>query len=179
MDYKKTNRVMLGDESCADAITTTSVIFNDAICEETPIYKGDCEIRFYLGGRPVILHNDTTISDNIKSLNEYHAKLNRIMEMSLEVCTQMECDPDETFLVREFLNPFELTDRLFGGTLLIMYSARYKQVTFDIADCSNKLRRTFKPNDFKEFTQKLCEAISRALGEITEIKKEIYETAEA
>ncbi|AEV89733.1 hypothetical protein OBP_296 [Pseudomonas phage OBP] len=179
MEYKKTNRVMLGDDNTVDAITTSSEIINDSIEEDKPIYKGDCEIRFYLGGRPVILHNDTTTSDNITSLNEYINKLNRIMEMSLEVCAEMDYNPDETFLVREFLNPFVPTDRLFGGTLLILYGARYKQVTFDIADCSNKLRRTFKPDQFRVFTQKLCEAIRNAIGECWDIKDLINESKQS
>ncbi len=173
MEYKKTNRVMIGEDNCADCITTTSMIIDDSIIEEKKIYKGDCEIRFYLGGRPVILHNDTTTSDNVTSLNEYVNKLNRIMEMSLEICAEMDYDPDETFLVRDFLNPFSTQDRLFGGTLLILYSARYKQVTFDISDCSNKLRRTFKPDQFKEFTNKLCEIIRENIGEVWDIKEKL------
>lgn len=176
MNYSKTNRVMIGDEFTADAITTFNSIIDDSIIEGSPIYKGDCEIRFYLGGRPVILHNDTAGDDNVTSLSDYADKLNRIMNMVLEVCSEMEQKPDESFLTREFLNPFVLTDRLQGGTLLVLYSARYKQVTFDIADCSNKLRKTFKPDGFNKFTQKLCEVIREAINQVKEIEVLINES---
>lgn len=176
MEYRKTKRVMLGDECSADAITTSNCIIDDMAEEDKHNYKGDCEIRFYLGGRPVILHNDTTIDDNESSLSEYYNKLNRIMEMSLEVCAEMEYNPDENFLVREFLNPAGLGDRLFGGSLLILYSARYKQVTFDITDCTNKLRKSFKPDQFITFTNTLADVIRNAMVEVLEIKEMLNES---
>ena len=150
-----------------DMIITTNVIINDAIHEEKKVYKGDCEIRLYLGGRPVILHNDTSSADNQRSLNEFKHKLERIRDMTAEVLAWAKEKPSEGFLLREFLNPFDaVAERLFGGTLLIHYSARFKNITYDVCDCTNKLRRSYKLEHYEQFTNHMVSIINESLADI-------------
>ena len=59
MEHKTTNRVLIGDDMSPDMIITNNVIIDDAVEENKHIWKGDCEIRFYLGGRPVILQRSS------------------------------------------------------------------------------------------------------------------------
>lgn len=173
MEHKTVKRVMLGDVSSAEMIITKNEIIDDMETEGVHKYKGDCEIKFYFGTRPVILHNDTTTDDVKESLDAYASKLLLILDMALEVNREMGNHPDKAFLVRNFLNEYSLEDRLFGGTLLILYSPRYKMVTFDISDCSNKLRKTFSPDNFNIFIKHLSEAIRESLYDIGLLREKL------
>lgn len=167
MEHKTVNRILIGDDESPDMLITTNLIIDDQVTEGQHKYKGDCEIRFYLGGRPVILHNDTTSDDNVRSMREYKQKLCRIRDMTKEVLEWMLEKPTEGFLLREFLNPFEAaSERLFGGTLLIHYSARFKMVTYDICDCSNKLRRSYSEKKYPEFANHVINIINESLADI-------------
>lgn len=166
MEHKTINRVLIGDDLSPDMIITNNTVINDAV-DNKPIWKGDCEIRFYLGGRPVILHNDTSSDDNKGSLKEYKRKLERIRDMTAEVLAWSKEKPSEGFLLREFLNPFDTAQqRLFGGTLMIHYSPYFKLVTFDIADCSNKLRRSYNDKNFPQFANHVINIINESLADI-------------
>lgn len=168
MEHDTVNRVLIGDDMSPDMIITNNVIMDDAVEENKHIWKADCEIRFYLGGRPVILHNDTSSPDNKKSLNEFKHKLERIRDMTAEVLAWSKEKPSEGFLLREFLNPFDIAQqRLFGGTLMIHYSPLFKVVTFDIADCSNKLRRSYGEKFFPQFANHVIDIINESLADIT------------
>lgn len=168
MEHKTVNRVLIGDDMSPDMIIVNNVIIDDAVEENKHIWKGDCEIRFYLGGRPVILHNDTCSPDNKKSLNEFKRKLGLIKSMTAEVLAWSKEKPSEGFLLREFLNTFDTAqERLFGGSLMIHYSPRFKIVTFDITDCTNKLRRSYGEKFFPQFANHVINIIDESLADIT------------
>lgn len=175
MEHKTVNRVLIGDNESPDMIITTNLIIDDAVEENKHIWKADCEIRFYLGGRPVILHNDTTSSDNKKSLNEFKRKLTLIRSMTAEVLAWSKEKPSEGFLLREFLNPFDTAQqRLFGGTLMIHYSPKFKIVTFDITDCTNKLRRSYTEKTFPQFANHVIGIIDTSLADIANLERKLH-----
>ena len=166
---------MLGGENSADCILFNHTWISVGVPDVNGDYPQipDCEVRFHLGTRPVTLHNNTSDMAVDQSLAEYVGKLELIASMVKQVSDHIKEKPKEPFLVRDFLNPFRLEGRLFGGTLLIHYTAKYKSVTFDIADCSVKNRKSFGVENFIMFGDKLLYLIEQAIDHVNEIRKEM------
>ncbi|EBY9763874.1 hypothetical protein D5W64_12245 [Salmonella enterica subsp. enterica serovar Saintpaul] len=172
---RKAERIMLGGESNADCILFNHTYISGTTQDVDGNYPEipDCEIRFHLGTRPVILHNNTSDCPIDLSLTEYVGKLELIANMVNQLLTHMEENPTENFLVREFLNPYKTEGRLFGGTLLLHYSYKYKNITLDIADCSVKNRKAFSKEQFLSFADKLLYLIEQAVHHVQEIRKDM------
>lgn len=170
--YKKTGRIMLGGDECPEMIIYVNAIFADG--PTLPPF-GDCEIRFYLGGRPILLHNDTSDLDPIVSIDQYIDKLNKIKSTIVGVYKHAIKHPNTNYLIREFLNPPQPDTRLFGGTLLGHFHAKYKVFTLDICDCSNKSRKTFKHYEMDNFCNKLTEIIDESLISVREVREKLNE----
>lgn len=172
---RKAERIMLGGENSADCI-----LFNHTwISVGSPDGEGDyqqipdCELRFHLGTRPVILHNNTSDCEVDLSLKEYVDKLELIAKMVKQLLKHFEEKPEENFLIRDFLNPYKTEGRLFGGTMLLHYNHKYKSVTFDICDCSVKNRKAFSKESFGFFADRLLYLIEQAVHHVAEIRKEL------
>lgn len=172
--YHRAGRVMLGGQTSADCIIYKHVVstFNE-MKDNAFVPMPDCEIRFHLGTRPVILHNNTSDDDTVQSMDEYEGKLRKIREMVQSMVEHLNTKAGESFLLRDFLNPARTDCRLFGGTLLIHYSFKWKNITFDISDCSVKNRKSWGKDEFLEFAGNLTGLIDEALSTIPEIKQEI------
>lgn len=158
---------MLGGITSPEMIIYNNVLMDD---ESSVPPFGDCSIGLYLGGRPITLHNDTSDLEPIPSIDQYIDKLNQIKRLVNDVYQNSLDHPDTNYLVREFLNPPIPDTRLFGGTLLGHFHAKYKMFTLDFCDCSNKSRKTFNNDSMKPFVEKLTSIIDESLESVIEIR---------
>lgn len=167
IEHHEGGRIELDGPLSPNCLIWKNEVLNDKRVEKEDNWIGDCEIKFYLGGKPIILHNDTTIDDHSNSLDEYELKLNKIKNMFMDVYEHYTNNPEESYLTRDFLNPYEtVSTRLFGGTLLIHYSARWKLFTVDLCDCSNKTRKTYNHKSYGELINDICDFIEAALADV-------------
>lgn len=171
--FKRSNRIMLGDISCPEMLIYNNILMVSMDDEEQKKMVGDCEIQFYLGGKPITLHNDMSEEDSKLSLDHYIWKLNKIRDMVSGVLAASKEKPDESYLDRAFLNQHQTAGRLFGGTLLVHYHAGFKMFTLDLCDCNNKTRKSFTLTTMEDFAAKLVDFINESLVSVNEVKDNV------
>lgn len=169
--YEKSNRVMLGDIKSPEMLIYTNIAMRDIVGDgNKEVIVGDCEVKLYLGGRPIILHNDTGDEDPLRSMREYRDKLNKMRSMVSNTLEAAKDNPDESYIERDFLNTATDKNRLFGGTMLIHYSGRFKIFTLDICDCNNKSRKSFTLPKMDDFAGKFIGFLDEALGDLKNVE---------
>lgn len=170
--YKNVKRFMIGSEEETHSLIWVNTC---ALSDETSgTMQGDCSINISIGGKPICLHNDMNIDKPIESMQLYVKKLEILQSMVSEMVAKSQTHPNETFINREFLNPINLGDRLFGGAIQVMYSASHKMYTIDICDCSNKTRRSYNTKTMEEFMESWVTFIDSALEDLIVMDKKHF-----
>lgn len=170
--YQKSNRVMLGDITSPEMLIYTNIAMDEIFGEgNKKRVVGDCEVKFYLGGRPIILHSDTSDEDTLNTMKEYRGKLEKIKSMVVNTVEASRERPTESYLERDFLNPHKEAGRLFGGTMLMHYSGHFKIFTLDLCDCNNKIRKSFTIKKMDDFFDKFIGFMDEAIDDLQNVEK--------